>query len=81
MKNKLKEKVKQKLKCFKPTHFFLTSISEFVMSSVDSVFSKSFTTGGTLKSLLIKNCVKVVSEEFQDYPVNNGNSLQYHKKY
>ena len=72
MKNKLKKKkkkIKQKLKCLKPTHFSLTSPSEFVVTSYDSVFPNCLCTvllgGGIVKSLLIKNCAKAVSEEIQ----------------
>ena len=65
LKNKLKEKFKQKLKFLKPTHFSLTSASEFVVSSADSVLpnclSKVLLRGGILKSLLIKNYAKAYS--------------------
>ena len=85
LKNRLKEKFKQKLKFSKPTHFSLTSASEFVMSSHYSILPDCLSTvllgGGILKRFLIKNCAKVVSEEIQDYPVKNANCLQHHKEY
>ena len=62
LKNKLKEKFKQKLKFLKPTHFSLTSASEFVMLLDDSVLLNPLSTvllgSGIQKSSLIKNYAK-----------------------
>ena len=66
----MKENFKQKLKFLKPAYFSLTSTSEFIMSSDDSVLSNCLSAVllgcDKQKSLLIKNCAKAVSEEVQD---------------
>ena len=74
----MKENFKQKLKFLKPAYFSLTSTSEFIMSSDDSVLSNCLSAvlsnclSAVLlgcdkqKSLPIKNCAKTVSEEIQD---------------
>ena len=67
LKNKLREKSKQKLNFLKPTYFSLTSASEFALSSDYSVLPKCLSTVllgvGIQQSLLIKNSAKAVSEE------------------
>ena len=83
LRNKLKEKFKQKQKFFKPLNFSLTSASEFVMSSADSVLpnclSRILLGDGIAKRLPIKNCAKSVREEIQDYPASNTTSVRKEK--
>ena len=62
LKNKLKEKFKQKLNFWKPTLFSLINASEIAMSTEDPVLQE----GGIQENLLIKNCPKSVSDEIQD---------------
>ena len=70
LKNKLREKSNEDLKFLKPTYFSLTSASEFVLPSDDSLLRKCLSTvlvgGGIQQSLFIKSSPKAVSEEIQD---------------
>ena len=70
LKNKLVEKFDDKLKFMKSSQSSASNTSEFVMSADDSVLPNCLYTvllgRDTKKSLLVKNCGKVVSAEIQD---------------
>ena len=70
LKNKLRKNSDEDLKFLKPTYFYLTSASEFVLPSDHSLLPKCLSTvllgGGIQQSLLIKSSPKAVSEEIQD---------------
>ena len=70
LKNKVVEKFDDKLKFMKSSQFSTSNTSEFVMSADESVLpnflSPVLLGGGIQKSLLVKNCRKVVSAEIQD---------------
>ena len=69
LKNKLGEKFDNKLKFVNSTQSLTSNTSEFVMSADESVLPNCLSAvllgGGIEKSLLVKNCGKVVSAEIQ----------------
>ena len=82
LKNKLVEKFDDKLKFMKFSQSSTSNTSEFVMSADESVLPNCVSTvllgGGIQKSLLVKNCGKVVSAEILR---KNANGLQHHRTY
>ena len=70
LKNKLVDKFNDKLKFMKSSQSSTSNTSKFVMSAEESVLPNCLSTvvpgGGIQKSLLVKNCGKVVSAEIQD---------------
>ena len=70
MKNKLAEKFDDKLKFMKSCQSSTSNTSEFVMSVDESALPNCLSTvilvGGIQKSLLVKNCGKVLNAEIQD---------------
>ena len=70
LKNKLMEKFDDKLKFMKSGQSSTSNTSKFIMSADEFVLPNCLSTvligGGIQKSLLVKNCGKVISAEIQD---------------